>query len=154
MTGASITSVPNELSKKHGIDYIEKICNNSCIKHWFTQNYELREPHSKITAIPLGIDYHTVQTGKCLWNWGPQKTALEQEEELTEIAKKQDFESRKNKTFDFFHFKKFKRHNNYITTQTVIQPKICTRTNAIYTFSCSQSSRCTLWCRSWCRHCC
>ncbi len=112
VTGASITSVPNELSKKHGIDYIEKICNNSCIKHWFTQNYELRESHSKITAIPLGIDYHTVQTGKCLWDWGPQKTALEQEEELTEIAKKQDFESRKNKTFDFFHFKKFKRHNN------------------------------------------
>ena len=112
VTGSSITSVPNELSKKHGIDYIEKICNNCCIKHWFTQNYELREPHNKITAIPLGIDYHTVQTGKCLWDWGPQKTALEQEDELMEIAKKRIFESRENKTFDFFHFKKFKRHNN------------------------------------------
>jgi len=111
VTGASVVSVPNELSEKHGIDYIKIICENSCIKHWFCQNYDLNTSHNKISAIPLGIDYHTVQTGKCLWDWGPVKTAVEQEEELLEIAKKQAFESRMNKTFDFFHFKQFNRHN-------------------------------------------
>ena len=70
VTGSSITSVPTELSEKHKIDYIEKIANNSCIKHWFCQNYDLKDSniHEKVSAIPLGIDYHTVQTGKCLWD--------------------------------------------------------------------------------------
>jgi len=114
VTGSSITSVPTELSEKHKIDYIEKIANNSCIKHWFSQNYDLKDnnKHEKISAIPLGIDYHTVQTGKCLWDWGPVKTALQQEEELMNIAKESNnFDIRTNKTFSFFHFKMFKRHN-------------------------------------------
>lgn len=114
VTGSSITSVPTELSEKHKIDYIEKIANNSCIKHWFCQNYDLKDSniHEKVSAIPLGIDYHTVQTGKCLWDWGPQKTALQQEEELMNIAQDATaFDCRSNKTFSFFQFKMFKRHD-------------------------------------------
>jgi len=50
--------------------------------HWFAQNKALN--HSKLSGIPIGLDYHSVAAGH--W-WAPRSTPLEQEQLLLSIAK-------------------------------------------------------------------
>lgn len=107
VTGHSDIGVPNEASKLFNMN-IENIINNSnSIIHWFCQNYDSFNHNNKITPIPIGIDYHTLQK-KNHW-WGSKMTAINQEKELIEISKK-NFNDRMNKSFSFFHFRLFKRH--------------------------------------------
>lgn len=109
VTGACVISVPNELSKEHSINYIEKIANSNTIIHWFTQNCDLPN-HHKITPIPLGIDYHTLQKREYIW--GPQSYARQQEKLLKKISKKNNlWREKKNASFSYFQFKLFDRHN-------------------------------------------
>tara|TARA_B110000977_G_scaffold200015_1_gene289142 strand:- start:903 stop:2669 length:1767 start_codon:yes stop_codon:yes gene_type:complete len=107
VTGASVIGVPLEAANLFNINIKNIINNSNSIIHWFCQNYDSFEINKKITPIPLGLDYHTLQK-KNHW-WGPKMTAINQEKELIEISNKK-FNDRINKTFSFFHFQLFKRH--------------------------------------------
>ncbi len=59
----------------------EKFIGNERIIHWYAQNLVIQHP--KMTAIPIGLDYHTLSEKAT--TWGPRKTPEEQEQELIEI---------------------------------------------------------------------
>tara|TARA_Y100000591_G_C21848390_1_gene710057 strand:- start:3489 stop:4400 length:912 start_codon:yes stop_codon:yes gene_type:complete len=111
ITGACIQGVPNEVSNNHKINYYEiffKKTDN--IIAWFTQNYDNNMNLKNMYSIPLGLDYHTLQRGNH-W-WGCQNTAVEQETNLINIFNKApEFNKRLNKSFSFFQFQLFERHN-------------------------------------------
>lgn len=60
-----------------------EIIDSGKIIHWFSQNCVT--PHPKMTAIPIGLDYHTLSTTSM--RWGKQATPLEQEAQLEGIRK-------------------------------------------------------------------
>ena len=109
VTGASVLGSPNEISKVHKLNYFDILLNSTSIIHWFTQNYDLQNISFKITPVPLGIDYHTLKNKN--HRWGPKASPIEQEKQLIEISKLNNFNERKKRTFSFFHFRLFKRHN-------------------------------------------
>jgi hypothetical protein len=112
VTGACVTSVPQELSKVHGKDYMKLMdVFSKNIKCWFTQNCDVVD-HDKIKPIPLGLDYHTLQ-GKSAHLWGLKQTALQQEDELLQIQKrsKEIYSTKKCKSYSYYHFVKFDRHD-------------------------------------------
>ena len=77
VTGCCVKSVPVEICNIQGIDR-RKLLNSPNLIHWFTQNCD--KPSKKVSPIPLGIDYHTLNRGN--HKWGVQKSPLEQEAEL------------------------------------------------------------------------
>jgi hypothetical protein len=111
ITGACVQGVPNEVSNNHKINYYEiffKKTDN--IIAWFTQNYDNNLDLKNMYSIPLGLDYHTLQRGNH-W-WGNQATALNQEQQLKNISLQgPKFKNKLNKTFSFFQFQMFERHN-------------------------------------------
>lgn len=107
VTGACVTSVPVELGKVHKtnyIDFIEK--NKKHISRWYTQNCDVVN-HDIIKIIPLGIDYHTLQSKKHYW--GPIQSAVDQENLLKTIANEHKGQ-KQMKCFSYFHFLMFERH--------------------------------------------
>lgn len=109
VTGASVRGVPHEISKQHSIDYLKLIEEEDTITKWYTQNCDLKNPHDRITPIPLGLDYHTLFK-KPFW-WGPKMYPVDQERQLLQIRKlSRPFELRINKSYSFFHFNIFDRH--------------------------------------------
>lgn len=79
---------------------LNTLLENKYLKHWFSQNMTLK--HSKITIIPIGLDYHTL-TGLALW--GPIASCKQQETTLKEIINKsKPFFERKIKCYSNFHF--------------------------------------------------
>ena len=71
------------------------------IIHWFAQN--CINVHSKLTPIPIGLDYHTMTTYHR--QWGPQLNPSEQELILASIvAKSKPFWERQCKAYSNFHF--------------------------------------------------
>lgn len=111
VTGSSDRGAPNEISKKHHIKYCKILLNSSSLIHWFTQNYDLKDSNPKITPIPIGIDYYTLKIRKNFW-WGPRMSPKAQEKQLIEISKTINFDERQNKTFSFFHFQMFRKHDS------------------------------------------
>ena len=111
ITGACVMGVPNELSRMHNIDYINRFFTNSnSIIKWYTQNYDSLIVHPNIVAIPLGLDYHTLHE-KTYIPWGPQATAKEQDEQIDKLyTNSLPFNERLNKTFSYYHFAMFNRH--------------------------------------------
>ena len=70
------------------------------ILHWFSQNCTVS--HSKITQIPIGLDYHTMTQGD--HEWGPKASPVEQEALLLEIkARAAPFHRRKIQCYGNFH---------------------------------------------------
>lgn len=82
MCGDSTRSAP--LSIFHGKkDYFSWVMRQGVIIHWFVQNCDYPESRM-VTAIPLGIDYHTISKRSY---WGePQMTCIEQDKLLQSIA--------------------------------------------------------------------
>ena len=56
---------------------------NPQIIHWFAQN--CTKIHPKITIIPIGLDYHTLENCQKNHPWGNKISAIEQEEQLLSI---------------------------------------------------------------------
>lgn len=111
VTGACVIGVPNEISIYHRTNYIKRFFEESqSISYWFTQNYDLKKENKLIIPIPLGLDYHTLQK-KNHW-WGPKQSALKQDDKLNQLhINSRPFCKRLNKTFSYYHFQMFERHN-------------------------------------------
>lgn len=102
VTNDHFVSLPLEIPKKYHAIY-NRFLNNPKLKHWFTQNYAIETPHPKISPLPLGIDFHTLNY---ISYWGePMMTAQEQEKVLRDvIATLQPTHMRKRKIYaDFQH---------------------------------------------------
>lgn len=113
VTGASVIGAPIEISSRTRMNYLEILSKSKSIIHWFCQNYDLKDSHKDITPIPLGLDYHTLYKKGDNHDWGDYTTPLEQELILDSIKNNSNnFEDRINKSFSFFHFLMFHRHDS------------------------------------------
>lgn len=113
VTGASVIGAPIEISSRTKTNYLEILSNSKCIIHWFCQNYDLKDTHKDITPIPLGLDYHTLYKKGHKHQWGDHATPPQQElilDSIKNISNK--FDDRINKSFSFFHFLMFHRHDS------------------------------------------
>ena len=92
-------AIPNDIfpSFKEFNEFI----NNTNLVHWFSQN--LVVSHPKMSAIPIGLDYHTISRQGA---WGePATLPAVQEEQLINTKKKSvPFWERTNKCYANFHF--------------------------------------------------
>jgi hypothetical protein len=76
--------------------------NSPKLIHWFSQNC-VYTANSKISQIPIGLDYHTLSDKNN--EWGSQKSPLEQEAELKNVIKKsKPFWERECKAYCNFQF--------------------------------------------------
>ncbi len=83
------------------INVFNEFIENPLLLHWFSQNLDYSHP--KMSAIPIGLDYHTVAR----WNaWGEQATLPSvQEAQLIYIKEKSmPFWQRTNKCYANFQF--------------------------------------------------
>jgi len=106
VSGDSDRICPIEIfhSEKQFLEFIE----NDKIIHWYAQNCIIQ--HSKITKLPIGLDYHTIYSNKNHW-WGDTKTPIQQENELDLIRKDlKPFWEREIRCYSNFHFA---LHNKY-----------------------------------------
>ncbi len=78
VTGAADTQIPSQFPQAH------KILDNPFLRAWWTQNKSSNDP--KIHALPVGLDYHTLEMGRAA-HWGDQASAAEQEQDLEDIRK-------------------------------------------------------------------
>lgn len=86
VTGDTDGTIPGPLFKRRKVR--DRLLENDLIGHWFGQNLGLQHP--KVTQIPIGLDYHTLQGEG--WKgprhgMGPNRTAAEQEQELLEVVR-------------------------------------------------------------------
>jgi hypothetical protein len=99
VTGDCDESCPNELfrSQQEFIRFIE----SDKIIHWYSQN--CIGMHSKLTQIPIGMDYHTMSLRD--HEWGPKTDPLEQEHLLLTIRQSaKPLAQRIVKAYANFHF--------------------------------------------------
>jgi hypothetical protein len=75
----------------------KEVLDNPYLVHWFAQNDDLK--NKKITAIPIGVDYHTIFTADFFGE--KRKSPVEQEKEL--IAIKDKPSKKQLKVFANFH---------------------------------------------------
>lgn len=81
--------------------------NNDKIIHWFCQNWVGN--HEKITLMPIGMDYHTMQTKQIFW--GPITSPINQELYLLHIRNDmKPFWERDIKCYSNFHFATATKH--------------------------------------------
>ena len=71
VSGDSDDIMPYDVLKP---EIFEKFISNPFLLHWFSQNMTI--DHDKITRIPVGMDYHTLETTPL---WGPITIASTQE---------------------------------------------------------------------------
>lgn len=78
-----------------------KFIDNPKIIHWFSQNWVGN--HSKVSLIPIGLDYHTMATRQIYW--GPITSPEDQEKLLTMVkSKSKPFYEREIKCYGNFQF--------------------------------------------------
>lgn len=101
VTGDNDETCPTDVIGKYD-DFISFI-NEDKLIHWFSQNC-IPNVHSKLTQIPIGLDYHTLY---CSDNhsWGKKQTPLQQEETLMKIKENAlPFWKREIKAHANYHF--------------------------------------------------
>jgi len=64
---------------------IESLLGNPNILHVFAQNCDYRGPSTKVSPIPIGMDFHTVAYKGVEGGWGQKGTPKEQEKYLKEL---------------------------------------------------------------------
>jgi hypothetical protein len=75
VTGNEDTTIPDDNLEKSN-----EILNSPNLIHWYSQNLT-KTDSSKLSAIPIGLDYHTIGNGKKGYEWwGKQETPKQQEE--------------------------------------------------------------------------
>ena len=85
VSGCSDYTVPNSLFSE---EEFLKLVENKNILHLFIQNCVYK--HSKITILPIGLDYHTLnKTTLQTHLWGSYCSPLEQENDIQKIAYKE-----------------------------------------------------------------
>jgi len=99
VSGCSDYTIPNDIFTND--DFI-KFINNDKIIHWFSQNNVYK--HSKITNLPVGLDYHTIYNN-LNHEWGNFCSPLEQEIILKYIKDNSiNFSERIKKCYANFQF--------------------------------------------------
>lgn len=100
VSGCSDYTTPNDLfNNEH--DFLTFV-NNDKIIHWFVQNCVYKHP--KITLLPIGLDYHTLNNTDN-HPWGDRLKPIEQEQILTNIKNNsKPFWERQLKAYGNFHF--------------------------------------------------
>lgn len=79
----------------------KQIIESPNIIHWFAQNCVIE--HSKVSHLPIGLDYHTIHEKNTFW--GQKKTPIEQENEIMELLKtSKPFYDRSSRIYSTFHF--------------------------------------------------
>jgi hypothetical protein len=99
VSGDSDCLVPYEIFKNHEsfLSFIE----SEKIIHWYTQNCVI--DHPKISKIPIGMDYHTINEKDS--DWGKKISPIMQEKILENIKSNSlPFYQRKIKCYANFHF--------------------------------------------------
>jgi hypothetical protein len=92
--------VGDEIAKEEILAFINS---DRCV-HWFTQNCSLTHP--KVSAIPIGMDYHTFKR---------QLSCVDQEQQLNQIRLRiKPFETRIPKCYGNYHFGV---HGKYYTSE-------------------------------------
>ena len=82
---------------------VSELLEHSLMVHWFAQNCDL--VHSKITAMPIGLDYHTLRHASDNHEWGPRSSPINQELLLRDIASRaKPFWKRIPKCHANYHF--------------------------------------------------
>jgi len=100
VSGDSDCTVPNEIFSSNE-DFISFIENNNII-HWYSQNCILSD-HPKLSKIPIGLDYHTMNEKDS--DWGNRLSPNEQEDILENIKNSsKPFWEREIKCYSNFHF--------------------------------------------------
>lgn len=79
ITGDCDRTVPNDICDN--VFDFSRLLNSDKLIHWFSQNCVVK--HTKITKLPIGMDYHTMKTSTI---WGPTMSCLKQENELLTIS--------------------------------------------------------------------
>ena len=80
VTGSSVLGTPKEVCQYTNIN-MDSLLADKRIIHWFCQNNDYSHP--KVSPIPLGLDFHTLENSNH-W-WGPQQTPTEQNKRIHEI---------------------------------------------------------------------
>ena len=97
LSGDCDEMVPDEL---FNAETLRQLLCNRYLKHWFCQNMTIK--HAKITQIPIGLDYHTLETRPL---WGPITSCQDQEKILRLIQDKAlPFWERKHLCYANYHF--------------------------------------------------
>lgn len=94
VSGDCDETMPNDI-----FDNVHTFIENPKIIHWFCQNWVGNHP--KVSIIPIGLDYHTMETRNT--DWGSQMNHGDQEKQLVELPKIPFYE-RKLKCYSNFHF--------------------------------------------------
>jgi len=82
VTGNEDTTIPDDFNDK-----FNRILECSKLIHWYSQNLT-KTNLSKVSAIPIGLDYHTIGNGKKGYEWwGKQETPKKQEEIIFKLNK-------------------------------------------------------------------
>lgn len=97
VSGDCDETIPNEILNTNNVI---SFLNDKRMLHWFCQNMTL--DHTKITRIPIGLDYHTLSK---IPLWGPISSCEEQEKTLIMIKDKSvPFYNRTIKCYANFQF--------------------------------------------------
>lgn len=98
VSGDSDCTVPHDLFKPN--DFI-KFIHHEKIIHWYSQNCILTHP--KLSKIPIGLDYHTMNEKDT--DWGKKISPGDQENMLNQIKHHaKNFWEREIKCYSNFHF--------------------------------------------------
>ena len=97
VSGDCDETIPNNILSS---ELFNKLVNDNRLIHWYCQN--MIEIHSKITIIPIGLDYHTMNTNPI---WGGLVSTPEQEQILNKIIENSNpFWERKRFAYANYHF--------------------------------------------------
>ena len=87
----------------------EAFINHKLLLHWFCQNIVVR--HDKITCMPIGLDYHTMQSNRV---WGGITSASGQEAILKSVKQNSlHFTHRLNKCYANYQFLMATKYGKY-----------------------------------------
>lgn len=97
ISGDSDNEIPNSVMQGY-----EAIIKNPNVLHWYCQNY--LGDSKRVTAMPIGMDYHTM--AQSVSGWGPQMTPKQQEVEILGLLEKnyKPLTQRMCKIYSTFHF--------------------------------------------------
>jgi len=90
-------------------EQFDAFINHKLLLHWFCQNIVVR--HDKITCMPIGLDYHTMQSNRV---WGEITSASGQEAILESVKQNSlHFTNRLIKCYANYHFLLETRYGRY-----------------------------------------
>lgn len=123
VTGFSDTNIPNGTFWPNDAAFFRDVEHSKLI-HWFSQN--LMRSHPKLTHLPIGIEYHSVNAREHGMYGIPHATPVEQENALKNIKKNaKPFWERDMRVYiNLFHDRCDDRRQ---AMQTVTSPEVCYR---------------------------